>query len=85
MKKQLIIILVSLLFLLGTGNDISAQWVAPGTLSKAHKDLRGVTSCLKCHLLTEGLDNAACKSCHEKLKIKEIKKDKGLHSRVKST
>jgi uncharacterized HAD superfamily protein len=83
MKKQLFIILLSALFLVGTGNNIFAQWIAPGLLAKAHKDLRGVTSCLKCHFLTEGLDNAACKSCHEELK-KKIKDNKGLHSRVKS-
>jgi hypothetical protein len=82
MKKQLAIILLSAFFLSCIGNGVFAQWIAPGELSKAHKELSGVTSCLKCHTLTEGLDNTACKSCHEEWK-KKIQANQGLHARIK--
>ncbi len=85
MKKTLAFIVVSIVILFASGNEALSQWIAPGTLTKAHKDLRGVTSCLKCHTLTQGLDNKACSSssCHEKLQ-KKIKEKKGLHARIES-
>ncbi len=72
------------LFLVGVGNHAYAQWIAPGLLTKAHKDLRTLTSCLKCHTLAEGLDNNSCKSCHEELN-KKIQDKQGLHARIKSS
>ncbi len=82
MRRRLIIILLLSLFLSGSGNKVFAQWISPGKLAKAHRELSGMTSCLKCHTLTRGLDNAACKLCHKELN-KKIKENKGLHARVK--
>ncbi len=64
-----------------TGNSI--QLISPGELSKAHKELGGISQCFKCHTLTKGITDSACRACHEKLN-KRIEENKGFHARVKA-
>ncbi len=82
MKKIIIIFFISgvLLFTVKTGN--SAQLISPGELSKAHTELEGVSKCFKCHTLTSGITDAACKACHKEIN-RRIEEKIGMHGRVK--
>ena len=82
-SKCIVLILLGLvtLFLIN-GEAAHAQWLAPGKLTKSHKELEGLKNCTKCHQLGKGILNSLCMSCHEKL-IKQIKDNKGFHSRLK--
>lgn len=82
MKKHIILFLLTAGFLFFLNEPVSfAQLISPGKLSKAHEKLAGLKNCTKCHTLGKGIDDSACKACHEKL-MERIKANKGLHARV---
>jgi hypothetical protein len=83
MKKRLLILLISGLFLFTGKSGDSAQLISPGELSKAHKKLEGIAQCFKCHTLTKGITDAACRECHEKLNERIIE-NKGFHAGLKA-
>ena len=80
MKKRLILLIIGVSLLIG-GDKSFAEWISPGELSKAHKELAGISNCLKCHPLTEGITDTQCRACHEKIN-KRIEENRGLHARV---
>ena len=80
MKKRLILLIIGVSLLIG-GDKSFAEWISPGELSKAHKELAGIANCLKCHPLTEGITDTQCRACHEKIN-KRIEENRGLHARV---
>ncbi len=82
MQKKFVILLILGLFLFIGVNNSYAEWVSPGKLAKAHKELEGIDNCLKCHSLVEGITDSACNACHEKL-LKRINAKKGFHANVK--
>jgi hypothetical protein len=78
-KFRLIVILMACFFF-----NVSAgfaEFISPGALTKSHKEISGLKNCIKCHTLGEGLSDAACKSCHEKL-MDRLKQNKGFHATI---
>jgi hypothetical protein len=67
---------IVLLFLAAQG--VLGQ-LSPGPLAEAHKDLEGLSNCLKCHVVGAKVSNEKCLDCHKQLKNR-IAKDLGYHS-----
>jgi hypothetical protein len=62
------------------GGSAQAQ-LSPGELSRAHQNLDGMTSCVKCHPLGRKKMDVACLDCHQEIRWLE-QKGRGLHARV---
>ncbi|MBI1947656.1 MAG: hypothetical protein HYS27_18355 [Deltaproteobacteria bacterium] len=59
----------------------AAAQFAPGTFSKAHADVGGLTGCTKCHLEGSKHDNSKCLECHKEI-ASRIAKSEGYHAHV---
>ncbi len=53
-------------FLTIAGGPVAAQ-ISPGPLSKAHKDLNGVTKCASCHQFGASTPTFKCLDCHKEI------------------
>jgi hypothetical protein len=60
-----------------------AQVFSPGEMSKAHKDLDGLTGCTKCHPEGGQHDNKRCTECHKEIGRRQAD-DRGFHARNKN-
>jgi hypothetical protein len=69
-------IVLNLLFLV---NRAAAQ-ISPGSLSRPHQSINGVTGCVRCHEISAGKPVFKCLSCHVEI-ASRITAQKGLHAR----
>ncbi len=74
LKANIVHIAMLLLFLSGR---VAAQ-LSPGELSRAHKDLEGMTNCTQCHDLGSKVSNDKCLVCHKEIKTL-INQNEGYH------
>jgi hypothetical protein len=73
-KKLLIFPVVFILSLLQGNAQLS-----PGTLSKAHSHLEGLSNCTKCHVLGEKVSNDRCLACHTEIQSR-VGQNHGYHA-----
>ncbi|MCC7073893.1 MAG: hypothetical protein IT383_21475 [Deltaproteobacteria bacterium] len=59
----------------------AAAQFAPGTFSKAHADIGGLTACTKCHQEGSKHDNGKCLDCHKEI-ASRVARDQGYHARL---
>ncbi len=66
------------LSILWTSIPVAAQ-ISPGSLSRAHKSINGMTECTTCHELSTGQPTFKCLDCHSEI-ARRIAVRKGLHA-----
>ena len=52
--------------------------ISPGPLSKAHKEMDGVTGCIKCHQVSPGAPSFRCLACHQEI-ANRLEQKRGYH------
>ena len=66
------------LSILWTSNPVAAQ-ISPGSLSRAHQSINGMTDCTTCHELSTGKPTFKCLDCHSEI-ARRIAARRGLHA-----
>ena len=66
------------LSILWTSNPVAAQ-ISPGSLSRAHQSISGMTECTTCHELSTGKPTFKCLDCHSEI-ARRIAARRGLHA-----
>ena len=66
------------LSILWTSNPVAAQ-ISPGSLSRAHQSINGMTECTTCHELSTGKPTFKCLDCHSEI-ARRIAARRGLHA-----
>ena len=62
--------------------DVDAQLISPGKLTRAHAELEGIKNCTLCHTLgNRSADNTLCLDCHTPISNR-IDAKSGLHATV---
>jgi hypothetical protein len=52
--------------------------ISPGPLSKAHQELNGSSSCIKCHAVSPSSPNFRCVECHQDINVR-LQQKRGYH------
>ena len=66
------------LSILWISNPVAAQ-ISPGSLSRAHQSINGLTQCTTCHELSTGKPTFKCLDCHGEI-ARRIAVRRGLHA-----
>jgi hypothetical protein len=74
--------LLAFALLLIAAPPAGAQLASPGPLTRAHAQLEGLRSCIRCHELRQaGISPALCLSCHTPL-ARRLRARRGYHGRL---
>ncbi|MFQ5433153.1 MAG: hypothetical protein ACE5EN_11695, partial [Nitrospinota bacterium] len=79
-----ILLLLAAVFVAGTPTSAQdfGSLISPGDLSFLHKEIEGITKCIKCHSIAAGIPNEKCLGCHKDIN-RLVTAGRGYHSTIK--